>query len=433
MVMQIEKETDASQQAMMTPAADDAAVLFAELLDQYPYTEPQRGDIRQGVILSVSADSVLMDVGAKRDAIVQRQDLSRLDESTIAGLEVGASLPVMVLRTAHQEDDLIVSIKRGLEDQVWQAAHEAMEAETLLELPVVGENKGGILIDYEGLRGFVPSSHIPELRYLRDEARDERKHALIGSDMAIQIIEVDRKRRRLVMSARAATRLLRQARFDALEAGQIVEGVIENITDFGVFVNLDGVTGLIHISRLDWQRVDHPSELFQVGDTVTARVDTIDTKRGRISLNRQAVVPSPWEVLPTVHAVGDVIEGTVTNVVDFGIFVRVNVGVEGLVHNSELQPQNADAPFLAPVSGDKVTVRILRMEPERQRLSLSMREIEPTWRVAEGAEEAADVSAAVSTQPAEDSAPEDHSVADISAADDSVTEVALHAAAVPGE
>ena len=390
MVMQMQLEKDETQHAMNGPAADDAAVLFAELLEEYPYTEPKRGDIRQGTILWVGDDSVLMDVGAKRDAIVQRQDLNRLDESIIAGLEVGAELPVLVLRTAQKDDELIVSIKRGLEDQVWQTAQAAMDDKAVMELSVIGQNKGGLLVDYEGLRGFVPSSHVPALRYLRNDAREERKQELIGTEMPVQVIEVDRRRRRLVMSGRAAARHMRSQRLQELEAGQIVTGVVENITNFGVFVNLNGVTGLVHISRLDWQRVDHPSELFEAGDEITARIDSIDRDRGRISLNRQAVTPSPWEVLPTVHDVGEIIEGTVTNVVDFGIFVRIDVGVEGLVHNSELQPQQADAPFYAPAPGDTVRVRILRIDPDRQRLALSMRDIEPMWQVADEGDADAD-------------------------------------------
>ena len=222
MVMQMQLEKDETQHAMNGPAADDAAVLFAELLEEYPYTEPKRGDIRQGTILWVGDDSVLMDVGAKRDAIVQRQDLNRLDESIIAGLEVGAELPVLVLRTAQKDDELIVSIKRGLEDQVWQTAQAAMDDKAVMELTVIGQNKGGLLVDYEGLRGFVPSSHVPALRYLRNDAREERKQELIGTEMPVQVIEVDRRRRRLVMSGRAAARHMRSQRLQELEAGQIV-------------------------------------------------------------------------------------------------------------------------------------------------------------------------------------------------------------------
>jgi small subunit ribosomal protein S1 len=374
--------------------AGDATDLssFAALLDQYEFNVPRRGDILTGEVLSAFDNAIVLDVGAKRDAIVPSSDLARLDNAWLAKIQVGDELPVYVVGTPHDEEELVVSLARGLESLDWNQAEVDMETGVIMELPVVNLNRGGILVQYRQLRGFVPNSHVSSLRYIRNtEERDRLKQELEGETLPLKIIEVDRERRRLVMSALEAEKERRKERLNELTEGEIVRGVVENLTDFGAFVNLGGVSGLIHVSKLDWRRVNHPSEVLQAGDEVEVLIEQVDTERERISLNRQAVLPNPWEMASNTYSIGDELEGVVTNVVDFGAFVRVPAGVEGLVHVSEMPTFVTDKPSEIVQRGETVKVRVLSIDPRRERLALSMLPAEPevelTWDVADEAPE----------------------------------------------
>ena len=365
------------------------SVSFADLLDEYAFNVPQRGDLLSGEVLSIFDNAILVDVGAKRDAIVPASDLSSFEGDWRKDVAIGDTLPVYVTQTPYGDDDLVVSLKRGLEAQDWVTAVEDMEAGTLLQLPIVGLNRGGVLVSYRRLRGFVPNSHISTLRFVRnDEERDRLKQGLMGAVLPLKIIEVDSQRRRMVMSALEAEKEQRKARMAELEEGAIVTGRVENLTDFGAFVDIGGVSGLIHVSKLDWRRVNHPSQVLKAGDEVEVLIEKVDPERERISLNRQAVLPNPWEIAAKEYQEGDEIDGVVTNVVDFGAFVRVPAGVEGLVHLSEMPTFVTDNPAEIVQRGEEVKVRVLSIDPRRERLALSMMPLEPVaeidWEIAEG-------------------------------------------------
>ncbi len=365
------------------------SISFADLLDEYAFNVPQRGDLLSGEVLSIFDNAILVDVGAKRDAIVPASDLSSFEGDWRKDVAIGDTLPVYVTQTPYGDDDLVVSLKRGLEAQDWVTAVEDMEAGTLLQLPIVGLNRGGVLVSYRRLRGFVPNSHISTLRFVRnDEERDRLKQGLMGSVLPLKIIEVDSQRRRMVMSALEAEKEQRKARMAELEEGSIVTGRVENLTDFGAFVDIGGVSGLIHVSKLDWRRVNHPSQVLKAGDEVEVLIEKVDPERERISLNRQAVLPNPWELAAKEYQEGDEIDGVVTNVVDFGAFVRVPAGVEGLVHLSEMPTFVTDNPAEIVQRGEEVKVRVLSIDPRRERLALSMMPLEPVteidWEVADG-------------------------------------------------
>ncbi len=348
---------------------------FADLLNKYDVWKPHRGELVEGTILMIERDIVLVDVGAKRDAVVPHQDLNRLDADRLERMSVGDEVPVYVLRTPNGHDDLEVSIKRGLEQQDWMRAEEYLESGAVQELQVTGYNKGGILAAFGNLSGFVPNSHVPELRHVRDiEQRDEVKAQLIGTTLPLQVIEVNRPRRRLVLSAKAAQYILREQRLKELEAGDVVHGIVESIADFGAFVNLGGITGLIHISRLDWQHVNHPSDVVNVGDDIEVLVENVDLKRGRVRLNRQALLPDPWELVAEKYSAGDMVNGRVTNVVEFGAFVQLPPGVEGLVHVSEIPDNGLVSPQEMLRPGDVVHPHILDIDLERKRIRLSLRQ-----------------------------------------------------------
>ena len=348
---------------------------FADLLNKYDVWKPHRGELVEGTILMIERDIVLVDVGAKRDAVVPHQDLNRLDADWLERMSVGDEVPVYVLRTPNGHDDLEVSIKRGLEQQDWMRAEEYLESGAVQELQVTGYNKGGILAAFGNLSGFVPNSHVPELRHVRDiEQRDEVKAQLIGTTLPLQVIEVNRPRRRLVLSAKAAQYILREQRLKELEAGDVVHGIVESIADFGAFVNLGGITGLIHISRLDRQHINHPSDVVNVGDEIEVLVENVDLKRGRVRLNRQALLPDPWELVAEKYSAGDMVNGRVTNVVEFGAFVQLPPGVEGLVHVSEIPDNGLVSPQDMLRPGDVVHPHILDIDLERKRIRLSLRQ-----------------------------------------------------------
>lgn len=363
---------------------------FAELLDQYLPEQLKLGQLVEGHILRISREGIIIDIGAKRDAIVPKQEVSRLSEEFMARLTQGGTAPVVVTHTPNGNEELEVSLRRGLEETEWQKAEELLRTGEIVERAISGLNKGGVLIDFGTLTGFVPNSHLPTLQYINDQNVIQRmKEEMIGDVLPLKVIEINHQRRRLVLSAKEAEQTLRQGRIQELKVGSIVSGRVENIKDFGVFVNLGGVTGLIHVTKLDWFRVEHPSEILKIGDEVQAVVEAVDPERGRIRLNRQAALPDPWQVLPTVYAVGDLLEGTVTNVTDFGVFVHLPIGIEGLVHSSEQHP--AEGGFRVVAVGDKVVTRIINMSPEHKRLGLSLRQVseadEAEWRAKQEAQD----------------------------------------------
>lgn len=361
----------------------DAYTSFAELLDHYLPEQLTRGQLVQGQVLRISREGIIMDIGAKRDAIVPKQEVSKLSEEFLARLTQGATAPVVVTHTPNGNEELEVSLRRGIEETEWQQAEELLRTGEVVERKITGLNKGGVLVDFGTLTGFVPNSHLPALQYINDQNTIQRmKEEMMGDVVPLKVIEINHQRRRLVLSAKEAEQVRRQGRLQDLKIGTIVTGRVENIKDFGVFVNLGGVTGLIHVTKLDWFRVEHPSEVLKIGDEVQAVVEAVDAERGRIRLNRQAALPDPWQVLPTMYEVGNLIEGTVTNVTDFGVFVHLPIGIEGLVHSSELHP--TEGGFRVVEVGDKVVARIINMAPEQKRLGLSLRQVsaadEAEWR-----------------------------------------------------
>ena len=357
--------------------ATDAAVSFEELLDQYDYTLPQRGQILQGEILRVEDDAIFMDVGAKRDAIVPHTDLERLEEDLVQSLERGAEIPVYVLKTPVGDEELLVSINKGLEQKDWNRAEALIDQDETLELDVDGYNKGGLLVKFGQLQGFVPNSHVPDLRYGGNQSEVEsRKARKVGETLLVKVLEVNQQRRRLIFSAKAAHKEQRKRRLRDLEVGSVIEGRVANIVNYGAFVDLGGgVSGLLHVSELAWHRVEHPSKVLEVGEELEVEIQDVDVERERVSLSRKAVLPNPWDTIEERYNIGDLIAGEVTNVEDFGAFVEVQSGVVGLVHVSEIDIFGPASIHDIIRTGDEVLVRIIDIDPYEERLSLSLRRV----------------------------------------------------------
>jgi len=355
---------------------DPQRAKLAKLIrSDYDYHRPRRGDIVEAVILSIGEHDIVVDLGAKRDGIIPPEDLELVDEEYVAGLQVGDHIPVLVMKAWGRRDGIRVSLNLGLKHKDWLRAQDLLDAGKVVEAEVEEFNRGGVVVQLGGLRGFVPNSHLTSIpRGLKGGSLREAKTQLIGQTLSLAVIEVDQRRRRLVLSERVANRRRRQQLLDELTAGETLTGTVSNIVDFGAFVDLGGLDGLIHISELDWTHVAHPSDVLNVGDEVEVYVIDVDRERKRISLSRKRLLPDPWyEVTETLHR-GQTVHGTVTTVTSFGFFVDVGEGVEGLVHMNETP--RGPATLMDVSSGTPVTVRVLGIDDGQRRIALRLTSID---------------------------------------------------------
>ena len=350
------------------------------LTNGYDYQAPKRGDIRTGVIVDTHDQGLVVDIGSKREGLVPAEDLERLDEEVRSEMPVGISVPVFVLRPEDKEGRPILSIHQARLYEDWLKAEEMMGSGELYEGEVAGFNRGGLIVRFGKIRGFVPASQIVGLpRRLREEQRRERLETMIGQNMGLKIIEVDRHRRRLIFSQRRALRAWqehqRERVITELTEGETRHGQVTSITNFGAFVDLGGADGLIHVSELSWGRVDNPRQVLKVGDEVDVYVLDVDQERKRIALSLKKLQPDPWTIVDDHYRVGELIEGRVTRVLDFGAFVELDLGIEGLLHTSEMigTPELPPSDIVHP--GEKLLVKIIRIESRRRRLALSARQV----------------------------------------------------------
>jgi small subunit ribosomal protein S1 len=361
------------EQAQPEPVRQKLREELTDWLDEeFDYTRPRRHEVREGIILEASENDVIVDIGAKRDGIVPPGDLDRLDEGYRSGLKAGDHVPVVVMKTWGNPDGIVVSINRGLQRQDWLRAEELLENGEMVEAEVSDLNKGGILVSFGRLNGFVPNSHLNAVpRGTRGDRLREIKGNLIGQTLSLVVIEVNQRRRRLVLSERKANRVRREQLLEELTEGEVRTGVVSNLVDFGAFVDLGGIDGLVHISELDWSHVDHPRDVLAVGEQVEVYVLNVDRDRERIALSRKRLLPDPWYVITDELQVGHVTEGTVTSLTDFGAFVDVGKGIEGLVHISEMPAGRATLEALR--EGEQISVRVLEFDHDKRHIALSMR------------------------------------------------------------
>jgi len=349
---------------------------FQELLESsFAYMPPRRGEIRNATILQIDNREIIVDMGVKQDGIVPAQDIERLDPEVRASLQVGGEVPVYVLNPRDQDDNLIVSINMGLQQYDWVKARELLKSEDVVQVTITGHNRGGILVRWNRLEGFIPSSHLISVN-LSSERRD-MWNELLGKQLGVKVIEVDQDRRRLIFSEREAQkewRAQQKARLlSELKEGDIVKGTVTGLRDFGAFVNLGGADGLIHVSELAWHRVDHPRDVLKVGDEIDVYVLNLDRDSNRIALSRKRLLSDPWEDADKRYHEGQLIEGTVTNVVDFGAFIALDNGLEGLLHLSEMGDGALKEPYSYVKKGDRLSLRISHLEPEKRRVGFTQR------------------------------------------------------------
>jgi small subunit ribosomal protein S1 len=346
---------------VMVPNYDATLVLFEE------------GDVVSGEVVRIDKDEVLVDIGYKSEGVIPANELSiRKSIDPADEVSLGEEVDALVLTKEDQDGRLILSKKRARFEKAWRRIEAAAESGEPVEGSVIEVVKGGLIIDL-GVRGFLPAS-------LVDIRRVQNLDEFLGQTIECRVIELNRSRNNVVLSRRAVLeeerKEQRQQILDRLQPGQVVEGAISNIVDFGAFVDLDGIDGLIHISELSWSHVNHPSEILSIGDVVPVKVLDIDRDRQRISLGLKQTQEDPWQRVMDTYNLGDELEGVVTKVVTFGAFVEILDGVEGLVHISELAEHHVENPREVVNQGDKARVKILEIDSERRRLSLSLKRVE---------------------------------------------------------
>ncbi len=360
---------------MSSPNDSNSQSEFEELLESsFSYQPPRRGEIRTATILQIDPREIIVDMGVKQDGIVPAQDIERLDPEVRDSLKVGAEVPVYVLNPRDQDDNLIVSINMGLQQYDWERARQLLKSEDVVQVVVTGSNKGGVLVRWNRLEGFIPSSHLVSVNLSGghgtwDDLRDK--------ELGVKVIEVDQDRRRLIFSEREAQkewRAQQKARLLAeLKEGDVVRGTVTGLRDFGAFVNLGGADGLIHVSELAWHRVDHPRDVLKVGDEIEVYVLNLDRDSNRIALSRKRLLSDPWEDADQRYHEGQLVEGIVTNVVDFGAFIALDNGLEGLLHLSEMGDGSLKEPYSYVKKGDRLSLRISHLEPEKRRVGFTQR------------------------------------------------------------
>lgn len=361
-------------QKQNTTAEENFEQMLASSFD-YSYTPPRRGEIREATILQIDEREIIVDLGAKQDGIVPSQDLDRMDDEFRASLATGSSVPVYVVNPRDQNDNLIVSINMGLQRYDWEKARELLKSQDAVDVRVSGYNKGGALVRWNRLEGFIPSSHLVSLNLSLD--RKDAMQELIGNTLGVKVIEVDQDRRRLIFSEREAQkewRARRKAKLLAeLNVGDVVNGVVTGLRDFGAFVNIGGADGLIHVSELAWHRVDHPRDILHIGEEIEVYVLNLDRETNRIALSRKRLLSDPWDDAQFRYHEGQLVEGYVTNVVDFGAFVALDDGLEGLLHLSEMGDGALKEPYSYVQKGDHLSLRISHLEPEKRRVGFTQR------------------------------------------------------------
>ncbi len=354
---------------------------FAALLEaSFSEEQMERGDIVTGNIVAIDTQGLIVSIeGMKRDGVVQRKDLERMNVD-IENFTVGADIDVMILRVEDEDGNLLLSVSQAQQTEDWKKAEELMATEGVWEGIVAEANRGGLIVPFGNLRGFVPASHVLDLpRGLSEDDRKLRMMRLVGQTISMKVIEVNRKRRRLVFSQRDANRGNREARkevlLDQLREGEVRKGVVSGLRDFGAFVDLGGADGLIHISELAWHRVNHPREVLKVGDEVEVYILRLDAEGKRIGLSLKRLQENPWAAVEELYHVGQLVEGIVSRVTQFGAFVSLDPGIEALLHTSQIAEPPPEDPSLVVHEGQRLVMRVISIGADKQRLGLSLKEV----------------------------------------------------------
>jgi small subunit ribosomal protein S1 len=373
--------TDVRELESVTPETEefDAASLMEQYLSDpsHGYKTLKYGDVIDGVIMRLDRDEILVDIGSKSEGIVPSREFSSLPAEEKEALSIGDNVLVFVVQPENQEGHAVVSIDRARQEKSWRKLQEIYEANEVIEAEVTNYNKGGLLVNLDGVRGFVPASQVTEIRGGDDAAKQAEMARLIGSSLPLKVIEINRHRNRLILSERQAVQErrdeMKERLIGELKEGEIRTGRVSSICDFGAFVDIGGADGLVHLSELSWSRVRHPSEILKVGQEVEVYVLGINAQEKKIALSIKRTQAEPWSRVAAKYEVGQLVRGTVTQLANFGAFARIEDGIEGLIHVSEIADDRVTHPKQAVREGQELLLRIIRIDPQRRRMGLSLR------------------------------------------------------------
>ena len=343
----------------------------------------KRGDVVDGVIVRIDQDEILVDIGLKSEGVLSTKELPATGDWSFNELHLNDKVLVYVIQPETPDGHALLSLKRANAERQWRIAEEQYKNNELLKARVIDYNKGGLIVDVTGIRGFVPISQILNLRreevaYGDNQETAAKLQGMKDKELQLKIIEINRARNRLILSERLAAQEWRQRRreelLDELKPGEVRRGVVSNLANFGAFVDLGGTDGLVHISQLAWSRVNHPSEVLKVGQEVEVQVLSVDKEKKKIALSIKRAEVDPWTTVEQRYIPGQVVTGIITKIAPFGAFARIEDGIEGLIHLSELMP--GMDPETSLHEGQQLQLRILRIDAERRRLGLSLRQAE---------------------------------------------------------
>lgn len=378
-------ESTAQEAAASTPEPTFAEQLSAADASVKPLV---RGLLVEGTIVTTSPTEVLVDVGGKSPGIITSAELEKLSKPVLEKLKEGEKITVYVVNTGERDGKIVLSINRAIEEMDWQKAEEYLGNQQVYETQIAGYNRGGLIVRFGRLRGFVPQSQLaPERRQRENDPNvtpEERYGGLVGGPILVKVMEVDRSKNRLILSERTATRESREKRKESLisqlTVGEVRKGRVVSLEDFGAFVDIGGAEGLVHLTEMSWHHVTHPKDILKVGQEVTVEVISIDPVAKRIGLSMKRQAPDPWDAVATGFQVGQLVKGTITKLTKFGAFAQLTdlPEIEGLIHISELSDKRVEHPKNVVNEGDVLTLRVVKIDVAERRLGLSLKRVNST-------------------------------------------------------
>ncbi|HXD08724.1 MAG TPA: S1 RNA-binding domain-containing protein [Anaerolineales bacterium] len=343
---------------------------------------PQPGEIRSGMIASISHSQILVSIGAKSEGVISGRELDQLSAEEREALKVGQEVHVYVVNPEDANGNVVLSFKRAQEQLSWENVDKLLESNNVIDSKITGFNKGGLIVAVEGLRGFVPSSQISAMRRTQTtgDTPEQRWQKMVGQPISVRVIEVDRERRRLILSERAANTESRQSIkervLDELELGKVYTGRVTSLANFGAFININGADGLVHLSELSWDHIEHPREVLEIGQEIKVKVINVDRDKKRIGLSVRALQEDPWRSRVQKYSVGQLVEGVITRLTKFGAFARLEGDIEGLIHISEIAEHRIEHPKEVLKEGDVKSLRVIRIDADQHRIGLSLRKVD---------------------------------------------------------
>jgi small subunit ribosomal protein S1 len=379
-------ETELSQEKEIKPEKTETEELelMRALLEEegIEIKFPKKDEILKGTIATISEDVIMVSIGTKSEGMISGRELEQIPQEIRKTFKIGQTIPVYIVSPEDQHNNIVLSYMRAKEENDWDEAEANLKSNDIYESKVIGYNKGGLISLVGQLRGFVPASQISVLRrnVIVGDTPEQRYGKMVGEVIKVRIIEVDRSRRRLILSERQALQETRESLKDRLlddiNEGDVRNGKVTSLADFGAFVNIDGADGLVHLSEISWDRIQNPNEALKIGQEVKVKVISIDRDRKRIGLSIRQLLEDPWVQKVASLREGMLIEGKVTHLTKFGAFAKIDEEIEGLIHVSELSEQRIEHPKEVVKEGDELTLRIIKIDPEQHRIGLSLRKVD---------------------------------------------------------